>query len=599
METLAEPNTCYVSAGTTALVDGFFLFHDLGEFRVKGAAEPVRVRRLEGVGEARTRFDVARSRGLSRFVGRDADLRALSDALEQAVAGNGQAIGIVADAGTGKSRLCFEFLAYCRERGMRVFEGRAVAHGRNIPFLPILEILRSYFGVTGDDDDDAARVKIAGHLTVLGTEATESLALVYDFLGVADPQNPTPRVEPEIRQRQLVGVMRHIIASASRERPSVAMVEDLHWLDPASGEFLEHMVDACAGTHSLLLLNFRPEYRAEWTRKSWYRQIPLTPLDEEAVGVLLTSLLGADRSIAELAAPIHARTRGNPFFVEEVAQHLIEAGHLQGTRGAYRLVTSLDRLEVPATVNTVLAARIDRLADREKRLLQTASVIGKDFPERLLAEVADLASDELKTALAELRRGEFLHERSVYPVVEYAFKHPLTQEVALGSLLKDRRRHVHAAVARAIEAQDSARLDERAALLAHHWEEAGEAWKAACWHRRAAEWAGVTNAVEGLRHWERVRQLLRPLAHTPEALQLGIAACVGNLNLCWRLGTPVAEATGIFEEGRRLAQEAGDVRAQAALHGSYGSVLGLVGGDSDDYVRYSREAIRLADQTEE
>jgi adenylate cyclase len=599
METLAEPNTCYVSAATTALVDGYFLLRDLGDFRVKGAAEPVRVHRLEGVGEARTRFDVARARGLSRFVGRDADLRALSDALEQAVAGNGQAIGVVADAGTGKSRLCFEFLEHCRERGMRVFEGRAVAHGRNIPFLPILEIFRSYFGVTGDDDNDVARVKIAGHLTVLGTEVIESLALVYDFLGVADPRNPTPRVEPEIRQRQLVGVMRRIITSASRGRPSVAMIEDLHWLDPASAEFLEHMVDACADTHSLLLLNFRPEYRAEWTQKSWYRQIPLTPLDEEAVGVLLTSLLGTDQSIAELAAPIHARTGGNPFFVEEVAQHLIETGHLQGTRGAYRLVTPLDRLEVPATVNTVLAARIDRLADQEKRLLQTASVIGKDFPERLLAAVADLASEELKAALAELRRAEFLHERSLYPVVEYAFKHPLTQEVALGSLLKDRRRRVHASVARAIELQDAARLDERAALLAHHWEEAGEAWQAACWHRRAAEWAGVTNAVEGLRHWERVRRLVRPLSHTPEALQLGIAACVGNLNLCWRLATPLAEATDVFEEGRLLAEAAGDVRAQAALHGTYGCALAVVGGDSDDYVRYSREAVRLADRTED
>jgi adenylate cyclase len=214
----------------------------------------------------RARFDVARSRGLSRFVGRESDLRALADALEQVVTGNGQAIGIVADAGTGKSRLCFEFLEHCRERGMRVFEGRAVAHGHNIPFLPIFEILRSYFGVTSDDDNDAARVKIAGHLTVLGSEVVESLPLVYDFLGVADPRNPSPRVEPEIRQRQLVGVMRRIITSTSRERTSVAMIEDLHWLDPASGEFLEHMVDACAGTHSLLLLNFRPEYRPSGPR---------------------------------------------------------------------------------------------------------------------------------------------------------------------------------------------------------------------------------------------------------------------------------------------------------------------------------------------
>jgi adenylate cyclase len=299
-----------------------------------------------------------------------------------------------------------------------------------------------------------------------------------------------------------------------------------------------------------------------------------------------------------LAAPVHARTGGNPFFIEEVAQHLIETGHLEGASGDYRLVTPLGRLEVPATVNTVLAARIDRLADREKRLLQTASVIGKDFPERLLAAVAELTSDDLKAALADLRRAEFIHERSIYPVAEYAFKHPLTQEVAQSSLLNDRRRHLHAAVARVIELEDTAHLDERAALLAHHYEEAGEAWQAACWHRRAAEWAGVTDAAEGVRHWERVRALLRPLPHTSDTLELGVAACVGNLNMVWRLGTPIEEATAIFEEGRALAQESGDVPALSALHGTYSAALGLVGGDELGYLHYSREATRLAEQTE-
>ena len=209
--------------------------------------------------------------------------------------------------------------------------------------------------------------------------------------------------------------------------------------------------------------------------QSWYRQIPLTPLDHKACGELLASLLGNDPSIATLAAPIHVRTSGNPFFIEEVVQHLIETGHLRGARGDYTLVTSVDRVEVPATVKSVLAARIDRLVEREKRLLQTAAVIGKDFPEPLLAAVAELARDDLQAALATLERAEFLHEQSLYPVAEYAFKHPLTQEVALGSLLQERRRHVHASVARAVEQQDAAHLDERAALLAHHWEEAGEA----------------------------------------------------------------------------------------------------------------------------
>ena len=482
---------------------------------------------------------------------------------------------------------------------MRVVEGRAVAHGRNIPFLPILEAFRSYFGVTGEDDDNEARAKIHEHMTLLGSQVVEALPLVYDFLGVSDPQNPAPRIDPEIRHRQLVGVMRRIIENAGKERPTVTMIEDLHWLDAASAQFLEHMVDACVGTHTLLLLNFRPEYHAEWTQKSWYRQIPLTSLDHEATGGLLNSLLGNDSSISELTVPIHTRTGGNPFFIEELAQHLIETDHLDGTRGNYKLATPLDRLEVPATVNTVLAARIDRMAERDKRLLQTASVIGKDFSESLLAAVAELANDELRAALAGLCRAEFLHEQSIYPAVEYAFKHPLTQEVALGSLLKERRRHVHAAVARAIESQDASHLDERAALLAHHWEEAGEVLQAAHWHKRAAEWIGVTNAAEGVRHWDRVRGLLRTLPRTEETLQLGNTACLGSLTLGWRLRTTTEDGASIFEEGRSLAEESGDVATLAALYGSYAGVLGIAGGYSDERVFYSREAVRLADQTED
>jgi adenylate cyclase len=595
MENLAEPNTCFVSANTAALVRGYFDVEDLGEFRVKGVTNTMHVHRLNGVGASRNRFDVSRSRGLSRFVGRASDLRTLEDALEQTAAGNGQVIGVVAEAGTGKSRLCFEFLERCRAKGMRVFEGRAVAHGRNIPFLPILDVFRSYFGISGEDDERAARTKISNEMALLGAKFVEAVPLVCEFLGVGDPENPAPRLDPEIRQRQLIGVIRQIIRSASAQQPTVTMIEDLHWLDAASAEFLEHMVEAREGAHSLLLVNFRPEYRAEWMQKSWYRQIPLTPLDERASGELLASLLGSDPSIGALTRPIHARTSGNPFFIEEVAQNLLETGHLEGERGNLRLVTAIEHLDVPSNVKSVLAARIDRLAEREKRLLQTASVIGKDFPESLLATVAALPADELKAGLASLRRAEFVHELTLYPAVEYAFKHPLTQEVALGSLLQERRRKLHAAVAQAIEAATANRPDESAALLAHHWEEAGEALIAARWHKRAAEWAGITNASESLRHWERVRSLTRTLPRSEETRQLGITACQGVLGLAWRLGTSMSEADEAFTEGKQLA--VGDTAMLAALNGHYAGVAGLVGGHSDSYWSFAREATRLADST--
>ncbi len=593
MESLAEPNTCYLTAATAALAGGYFGLDDLGEFRVKGVAAPVRVHRLAGVGASRTRFDVSRARGLTRFVGRAADLRTLEDALDQAAAGSGQVVGVVAEAGTGKSRLCFEFLERCRARGMHVYEGRAVAHGRNIPFLPILELFRAYFGITLQDDDRSAREKIAGRLVVLDQGLAEALPLLYDFLGVADPQRPAPRLDPESRQHQLIGVMRQVMQTVSEAQPTVTLIEDLHWLDAASAEYLEHVVDAQAGRRRLLLVNFRPEYRAEWMQKSWYRQIPLTPLGRESVAELLTDLLGKDPSIAGLAEPIHARTGGNPFFTEEVAQSLIESGHLEGTRGAYRLVTPIERLQVPATVQALLAARIDRLPEREKRLLQVASVIGKDFAEPLLAAVAELPAEELKAALATLRRAEFIHEQALYPVAEYAFRHPLTQEVALGSQLRERRRQVHAAVARAIEEQDAEQLDERAALLAHHYEEAGEALDAARWHRRAAEWVWRTDFAAATHHWGRVRALLREVPDDRETAALGIAACTQLLNACWRLGTGLDQARVLLEEGQSLANAIGDRRAPLHLSLAYGFAL-CSDGDVAAYLELAIENQRAA-----
>jgi class 3 adenylate cyclase len=564
MESLASPDACYLTAATAALAGGYFALEDLGDFRVKGVADEVRVHRLTGIGEARNRFDISRARGLARFVGRAADLRTLDDALDQASAGSGQVVGVVAEAGTGKSRLCFEFLERCRARGLQVYECRAVAHGRNIPLLPILELFRDFFGIGHDDDDKRAREKIAGRMVVLDRAFADALPLVYEFLGVGDPQRPAPKLDPEVRQRQLMGLMRQVTKDASETTPTVILVEDLHWLDEASAEFLEHMVDVRADTRSLLLLNFRPEYRADWMQKSWYRQIPLTPLGRDAIAELLTDLLGSHPSIAALATPIHARTAGNPFFTEEVAQTLIESGNLEGTRGDYRLVTPIEKLEVPATVQAVLAARIDRLPEREKRLLQVASVIGKDFPEPLLAKVAELTSEDLKASLAALRQAEFIHELAIYPVVEYAFKHPLTQEVALGSQLRERRREVHATVARAIEAQYAEHLDERAPLLAHHYEEAGEALPAARWHRRAAEWVASTDLTASTRHWQRVRALLAG-SDDREAADLVVAACKELLNMGWRVGLGLDDAEVLLAEGQALAKGMSDRRMELDL----------------------------------
>ncbi|RLA53213.1 MAG: guanylate cyclase [Gammaproteobacteria bacterium] len=577
MESLAEQNQCYLAPATAELVSGYFILDDIGEFPVKGIAAPVRVHRLSSSVESHTRLDTARARGLSSLVGRATDLHSLEDALGQAETGNGQVIGVVAEAGAGKSRLCYEFLEQCRASGLQVFEARAVAHGRNLPLLPILELFRSYFSITIGDNDLRAREKIVTGLNRLDQHYAEALPLLSDFLGVADPQQAELTLDPDERQRQLVELMCQLINGIGAGVPTVTLIEDLHWIDSASAEFLERLVDASANSRSLLLLNFRPEYHAQWMQKSWYRQIPLMALGAEDISDMLSEQLGHDPSLASLADLVHGQTGGNPFFAEEIAQSLIESGRLKGTWGAYRLTTPVEHLVVPATVQAVLAARIDRLPEREKRLLQVASVIGKDFTESLLGEVAELSRDELKAALTGLRHAEFIYQRGFYRVTDYSFKHPLTQEVALVSQLHGRRRQLHAAVAATIEQQNPKHSDEHAALLAHHWDEADEALYAARWHRRAAEWVGLTDFASSTHHWRRVHLLARELPEDNEIATLGIAACTRLLGLSLSTTAGLDEARSLLEEGQTLANTMGDSRAHLSLSQAYSFALNSAG----------------------
>jgi len=592
MERIAEPGKVYLTENTAALVSGYFELEDLGQFEVPGARESVGVRELQGVGQLRTRLDLARARGFTRFVGRGREMATLESALAQAGEGCGQVVGVVGEAGVGKSRLCLEFVEGCRARDIRVLEAHCPAHGKTVPFLPLLQLLRSFFGISERDDDHEVRRKIVGELLLLDEAFQEMLPLVLDFLGVPDPDRPAPRMDPEARQRQLFAFVRKLVEARSAREAAVTLVDDLHWIDAGSDAFLAQIVEAVRGTRMLLLVNFRPEYHADWMQKSYYQQLPLLPLAPEAIQELLDDLLGRDPSVSALPELIRERTGGNPFFIEEIVESLAEGGSLAGTRGAYRRITPVESLEIPATVEVVLAARIDRLAEREKQVLQAASVIGKEFSEPVLARVVELPAPDLAGALALLKDAEFVHEQALYPVAEYAFKHPLTQEVALHSQLRERRARVHAAVARAIEETSPDKLDERAGLLAHHWEEAGEALEAARWHHRAGEWTGTSDPVRASGHWEGVRSLLREVPDSGEKDELELLACRHLLNMGWRLGLPASHTRQLFEEGTALAERAGDLRTRAILALLYGISRGTT-GDIRAFLKWTPETVRL------
>jgi class 3 adenylate cyclase/tetratricopeptide (TPR) repeat protein len=598
MEQLAAPGSAYLTEHTAKLVSGFLQLRDLGSFEIKGIRSPVRVHELEGLGRVRTRLDVSRARGFTKFVGRQSEMAALEAALEKAIAGNAQVVGVVAEAGTGKSRLCYEFAERCRAREIPVYEAHGVAHGKAVPFLPMLEFFRSYFGISEQDTPRAARDKIAGRIVLLDETLTEGLPLMFDFLGVPDPERSTLPSEPEARQRQIFDLIRRLARARSAREPAIVLFEDLHWFDRASEEFVENAVEIAPGNRTLVLLNFRPEYHAAWMQRSYYQQLPLLPLGPEAIQELLVDLLGGDSSLRELTELIRDRTSGNPFFIEEIVQSLQETSALVGTRGAYRLEESLEDLAVPATVQSVLAARIDRLPEREKQVLQTASVIGTNFSEPILRHVDELSDGDLPAVLQALTNAEFLYQEALYPEAEYAFKHPLTQEVAYRSQLSERRARVHAAVARAIKEIESGELGECAALLAYHWERGGDAREAAKWHRQAAEWVSLNNPAEALRHWRSVRDLLDTLPETPENLAERAAARAQVMTYLARIGDMEDQTASLFLEGRELARRSGDPHVTSQVLSAFG-LLRTLAGAVTEALNPLLESVRRADESED
>jgi tetratricopeptide (TPR) repeat protein len=512
MEQIAAPDRIYMTHATARLVQDYFELRGLGASMLKGLADPVEVFELVGPGRYRTRLEVSRARGFSRFVGRDQELQQLDRALALALAGTGQVLTVIGEAGVGKSRLCDEFVERARARGIAVYQGRAPAHGSAVPFLLILQLLRSLFGITDQDRNEEARRKITDGLR-LDDALRGLLPIVFDFLRVTDPDVPSAFVDPEARQRQLFDFVRRFVVARGEREPAIILLDDLQWADGGSEAFLGHIADAVRSTRMLLLGNARPEYRTAWARR---HSLELQPLGDDDSRALLTALLGSDPSLAGLAAALHQRTGGNAFFLEEVILALIETGVLTGSAGAYRLARPVNVLQIPASVRVVLHARIDRLDERDKTVLQTAAVIGKRVGEPILRRVVDLPDAVLAAALERLIGADLLFQEALLPEAEYAFKHPLTQEVAYHSLLAARRTALHGAVARAIEA--SARsADERCEDLAHHFSRSADHATAAHYLELAGDKAAASFSLKQARAQYRTAvALVDSLPESPE-----------------------------------------------------------------------------------
>src|SRR5437588_3844773 len=507
--------------------------------------------------------------------------------------GDVRVVGIVGEAGIGKSRLCFEFAESCRQKVIRVYEARVLAHGRATPFQPVLSLLRDYFGLRLKEAADISRRRVLDQLAAL--PVSEQLPpILLEFLGLADARSASIRLDPKMRKTQLLDFVRTLPRSP-RVPTAVVIIEDLHWIDAASEEFIEALADAVVGTTTLLVVNFRPGFAAPLTQRSHYRQINMPPLPPTQAAILLQDHFGNDPSLALLSRNIIERAQGNPFFLEELVNALVERGDFEGEKGAYRLKGGIDTIPLPSTVQAVVAARIDRLEENAKKVLEIASVVGREISTSILDTIAGFAPAELSQAARYLRQAELLYDVPPFEQRLLAFRHPLIQEVAYRSLLHERRRELHSKVAQAIESLFKDHAEERASLLAYHLEQAGENLKAAQQNMRAAVWIGTNDPRQALRSWKKVRELLSDLPSSQPINYLKMMASGQIVNFGWREGISAQDALVYFEEAKQLALALGDIRANALIHAAYGRILAN-GGSPDEYVEKIREAKTIADE---
>ena len=517
MEQLAPPGTVRLTAATLRLAEGLVQATALGQFPVKGLTEPVEVFELVGASAIRRRLQASVARGLTRFVGRQQELIALQQALEQAGTGHGQVVAVVGEPGVGKSRLVYEFVHAHHTPGWLVLESASVSYGKASPYFPVIDLLRRYCHVEEHDDTRTIRAKVTGQVLTLDEALQETIPALLSLLDALPEDSPFLRLDPPQRRQRTLDACKRVFLRESQEQPLLLVFEDLHWIDSETQALLNSLVESLPTARLLLLVNYRPEYQHGWGSKTSYAQLRLDPLPLVSADELLHALLGNDISLTPLTPLLIARTEGNPFFLEESVRTLVETGGLVGEPGAYRLAQALPTIQVPATVQAVLAARIDRLPPEEKRLLQTAAVIGTEVPMPVLQAIADLPEEGLQHGLAHLQAAEFLYETRLFPERDFTFKHALTHEVTYGGLLQERRRVLHARIVEVLEGLTGDRVAEQVDRLAQHALR-GEVWdKVLAYSRQAGEKAMARSAHrQAVGYFE---QALSALPHLPETRQ--------------------------------------------------------------------------------
>ena len=523
MESMASPGTIFVSGATHRLVKDFFELKSMGKVEVKGKQESQKAFKLMKAGEVETRIEAAAAKGLTRFVGRKNFMAAIMEAYEKAQLGSGQVGGIVGEAGVGKSRILLEFKNLLPQNEYTYLEGRCLHFGGSMSYLPFLDILRSFFDIKEGDQEFIIKKKMADKIAALDEKLENALPPFMELLSLKVEDEDFIKLEPQQKREKIFEAIRNLLIRISQERPLVLAVEDVHWIDKTSEEFLNYLIGSLASTHILLILLYRPEYTHKWGSKTYYRKIGLNQLTVKSSAELVQDILEGGKVSPEIRELILNRTSGNPLYMEELTHSLLENGSIQKKDHQFVLSGKASDTQIPDTIQGIIAARMDRLEDNLKRTMQVASVIGRDFAFRILQTITGMR-EELKAYLLNLQGLEFIFEKSLFPELEYIFKHALTQEVAYNSLLLKRRKEIHGEIGQAIEQIYAERLEEFYEMLAYHFVQ-GEVWdKAVTYLRQAGGRAMKKSAyVEAMAHLRKGLELLQTLPETAERAELELA----------------------------------------------------------------------------
>jgi len=565
MQGLATPGSVMVSAHTHRLASNYFEFNSLGKFELKGKKEPQEVWELIKSGEVTTRIGASVSKGLTRFVGRQNSMSTLNEAFEKADAGSGQLIGIVGEAGVGKSRLLLEFVNQLSPGEYTCMEGRCLHYGTSMPYLPVLDILRSYFDITEGDREFIIKQKVVDKLLALDEKLEKDISPIFELLSIKAEDEAYIQLEPQQKKDKTFEALRDILIRQSREKPVVLIIEDLHWIDNTTQEFINYLIDWLTGSRILLLLLYRPEYSHQWGSKSFYTKIGLDQLGPESSLELIKAILQESDAAEDLKELILSKAAGNPLFMEEFTRNLVENGTIEKQGQVYTARKNIEAIQVPDTIQGIIAARMDRLEDDLKRTLQVASVIGRDFAFRILQSITGM-KEELKSYLLNLQGLEFIFEKSLFPELEYIFKHALTRDVAYNSLLQKRRREIHERIGEAIEVVYADKLEEFYEMLAYHFSQGDNLEQSYKYLKLSGEKAKETYSYqEAYQFYKDTIDTLKKLPDSTENKKRHIDVVESMHMVTIALNSP-EDYLDILLEGEKIANELDDAKSLSLLN---------------------------------